>query len=230
VLVEAHASFLVTVEPATLRDPARALSLAMRAAAASRRQLFAPLRTAAIAQEALGRRDEAIALLEESLALPDALPSWTTEARLIRLLRGAGRDADAERFLLGRLARFRAARGPDERLAFRTMQHLAQLCEAAGRVDEAERWWREALAQLERTTPEPNFQVGLARADLGEHLLRRGRLGDAEPQLVQAFPLIEDRRRVAPATRARVRDALVSIYERQGRGEEAARWRARPLE
>lgn len=225
VLLESHANFLVTVEPDALRDPARALTLATRAIEASRRQLFAPLRTAALAHEALGHADQAIALLHEALALSDALPSWTTEAHLVRLLRAAGRDEDAERFLLGRLERFRAARGPDERLAFRTMQHLARLCEDGGRLDEAERWWRDALAQVERTSPEPTFQVGLARADLGEFLRRRGRIAEAEPLLAQAVPLIEDRRRVSVANRTRVRDALASIHERLGRPDEAARWR-----
>jgi tetratricopeptide (TPR) repeat protein len=229
-LLEDYADFLLTVEPESLRDLPRALALATRAIDTSKRRLFGPLRTAAMAHEALGRPDQAIRLLQESLALPDALPSWTTEARLVRLLRQAGRDVEAERALIERLERFRAARGPDERLAFRTMQHLARLCEDQRRIADAERWWRDALAQLERTTPEPNFQVGLARADLGVFLIGQARYGEAEPLLRSAFDLLGDRRRVSPSARVRVRDALARTYAALGKPRDAAAWRGRGVD
>jgi serine/threonine-protein kinase len=81
------ATLLLEIEPASLRDPGRALTLAERAVARERatsadgRPHYYRLRTMAEAYTALGRLDEAVGTAREALEHPQATQSWTLEQR-----------------------------------------------------------------------------------------------------------------------------------------------------
>ena len=170
------AGFYLAAEPPDLRSPTRALDLAQRAVDMEHRTHYARLATLARAHQALGQPAEAIAILREGLALPQAIQSWFNEALLVDLLREHGTPEELERWLLDRLGQFRHLRGPDDHFMAYTLGHLARLYARQGRAPEAEARFAERLAQLRKTAPETNWQVARAKTELGEQMVVRGAL------------------------------------------------------
>jgi hypothetical protein len=166
-----------------------------------------------------------MAALREALALPDGVRSWTAEAALADLLREHGPPGGLEAFLLDRLERQRAARGEADRFAAKTLRLLALHYERERQAAEAERRFAEALAQLRKSCPETDWEVGRAKSELGGRLSARGAFAEAEPLLLEGYAALSgDERTAADAVRdARAR--LVRLYEAWGRPVDAARWR-----
>ncbi len=223
-LLDSYATFLIDVEPEDLRDPARAVTLARRAVATTGRTDFEFLRTLALALEAAGDRREALATAREASALPDGLQSFVTEDLVVRLARTV-EPGSIEPWLLARLERLRRERGPDEYLQVRSLDHLARYYAAAGRPAEAETRVREELDVLARSVPPTHFMVGSAQGELGERLMARGALTEAEPLLLKSFEAHVASRRFVQASRVRARDRLVRLYDALGRPAEARKYR-----
>ena len=223
-LLDGYATFLFDVEPEDLRQPSRAVALARRAVEATGRTDFEFLRTLSLALEAAGDTREALATAREASALPDGIQSFVTESLVVRLAR-AIEPQSLEPWLLARLARLRRERGPDEYLQVRTLDHLARHYAATGRPAEAEARVREELDVLARSVPPTHFMVGSAQGELGERLMDRGALADAEPLLLKSFEAHVTSRRFVQASRVRARDRLVRLYEALGRPDEARKYR-----
>jgi hypothetical protein len=85
------------------------------------------------------------------------------------------------------------------------------------------------LAQLRKTAPETDWEVGRAKSELGEHLAVRRAFAEAEPLLIAGFEtLLADtgvRAEVCDAARLR----LVTLYEHWKRPDDARRWRTRAI-
>jgi tetratricopeptide (TPR) repeat protein len=208
-VLDAHAGFLLAVDPPDRRDPRRALALAERAVAASGGREFLKLATLARAYRATGDAERAIATAREALALPEAIRSWMTENLMVELLREHRPAADLEAFLLERLDRMRALRGPDDPLMAKTLRHLAQLEARAGRNEQAERRFAESLAQLRRTLPESDWEVGRAKSELGAQMLARGARAEALPLLVDGCETLAADPGIDPALLAAARQRVV---------------------
>jgi serine/threonine-protein kinase len=186
-LLDAYAGYLLAVDPPDCRDPQRARVLAEQAVAATGRREFLKLATLARACRATGDAEGAIAAAREALALPESIRSWTTEILMVELLQEHRSEVELEAFLRERLERTRALRGPDDPLIAKTLRHLAQLEARAGRTAEAERLLGESLAQLRRTLPESDWEVGRAKSELGAQMLERGARAEALPLLVDGY-------------------------------------------
>jgi hypothetical protein len=130
-----------------------------------------------------------------------------------------------EGWLLERLARLRRERGPDEYLQVLTLDHLARHYVSTGRTAEAEARNREQLAVLARAVPSTHFMVAAVKSDLGERLLERGALAEAEPLLVAGFEGTMASRRPTPERREQVRTRLVRLYDTLQRPAEAKKYR-----
>ena len=223
-LLDNYAIFLIDAEPEDLRRPARGVAFARRAVEATRRMDFEFLRTLALTLEAAGETREALATAREASALPDGIQSFVTEDLVVRLARTV-EPASIEPWLLGRLERLRRERGPDEYLQVRTLDHLARHYAATNRPAEAEARVREELDVLARSVPPTHFMVGSAQGELGERLMARGALAEAEPLLLKSFEAHVTSRRFVQASRVRARDRLVRLYEALGRPAEARKYR-----
>jgi serine/threonine-protein kinase len=219
-----YAEFLMAASPASLQNPAKALSNAERAVGASARQNYSILRTLGEALEANGRRDDAIVIMQEALALPDGMRSWSTEERVIELLKEAGRAGEVPSFLEERIAAQRTSPGRDERMIAKSIRLLAIDLESSGKAAEAEARFREAEEILKRVVPADNWELGRIQSELGGCLAAHGKDAEAEPLLVAgAKILFAD----PPAKRwaAQARDRLVKFYEAHGRRADADIWR-----
>ncbi len=223
-LLDNYATFLIDAEPEDLRDPARAVTFARRAVEITGRTDFEFVRTLALTLEAAGETREALATAREASALPDGILSFVTEDLIVRLARTV-EPASIEPWLLARLDRLRRERGPDEYLQVRTLDHLARHYAATGRPADSEARVREELDVLARTVPPTHFMVGSAQGHLGERLMDRGALADAEPLLLKSFEAHVTSRRFVQSSRVRARDRLVRLYEAMARPDEARKYR-----
>jgi tetratricopeptide (TPR) repeat protein len=223
------ANYYLRGNPPDLHDPRRALGLAERAVSVEGRAHYTRLATLARAHQALGRPTEAIAVLREALALPQAIQSWTTEALLVDLLREHGKPEEIERWLLDRLDQFRKLRGPDDHFMAYTLRHLARLYARQGRAQEAEARFAERLAQLRKESPETNWQVAQARTELGEQIVARGAFAEAEPLLLGGMKDLQADVYVTNQQLEEARARIVKLYTAWNRPVEAGAWKKRPL-
>jgi tetratricopeptide (TPR) repeat protein len=234
-VLDDFAVLLLEIKPPDLRNPSRALELAERAVAVDRatsadgQPHYYRLRTLAEAHRALNQKEQALATVRLALTHPQALQSWTLEAMAVELSLELGLDREIEAFLLDRLERMRRERGADDYLIGKTLGQLARVLDRQGRVQEADARFAERLAQFQKTTRDSNFEVAIAKSDLGERLLARGALAEAEPLLLEGFMAIVASPRPYPATKRTSRDRLVRLYTLWGRPDEARRWAAHPL-
>ena len=227
-LFDEYAAFLFDTEPEDLRDTRKAVAMARRAVDLTKRQDFGVLRTLALALEADGDRAGALAVAREASATPGGLTSFVTESMVVRLTAATAPD-QVEPWLRARLDRLRRERGPDDYLTTLTLDHLAVQARRAGRLADAEALFQEKLDVLGRAVPSTHFQVALTKSDLGDLVMQRGALAEAEPLLVAGFDGAIASRRPTNARRVQVRDRLVALYERMGRAADAKRYREAPL-
>ena len=82
---------------------------------------------------------------------------------------------------------------------------------------------------LGRAVPPTHFQVALTKSDIGDLVMQRGALAEAEPLLFAGFEGAMASRRPTSARRAQVRDRLVALYEAMGRAADARKYRETPL-
>ena len=197
-LIDDYVHWLLTVDPPELRDPWRALTLAERIVAQTRRQAPHQLLNLGLAQRDTGRPDLAIRSVEEALALPDGVRSWTGAELLADLLNAEGREAEVVPALTALLQRQRSARGEDDFVVAKTERLLALQHVRAGDLGEAERWFRASLARLRGFRPESDWEVGRAKSELGGCLVDRGAAEEAAPLLRDGLRALRADPRVQP--------------------------------
>jgi serine/threonine-protein kinase len=224
-----YSDFLINVDPPDVRDPARAVTIARRAVEATKHHDWDALRSLGFAQAATGDWNAAITSLEEALRLPEGVRSWTTEDKLVQVLEQHGPPGEEERFLLAHLDDERRLRGADDRYLGKTLRHLSHYYGRIGRPDEAERYARETLAQLQKTLPATHWEVGRARGELGGLLVARQAYAEAESLLVQGFQIMEADPEVSAADLEKVRGDLVRLYRATSRPGDALAWSGHKL-
>jgi tRNA A-37 threonylcarbamoyl transferase component Bud32 len=230
VLLDDFAVYLLDGQPSDVRDPARALTVAERAVAATGRRDYLRLRTLAQAYRANGSIDAAIATLREALALPDAILSWTQERLLVELMHEHSAPAELEAWLLERLEQYPKYGRSDDVAVARTLRHLGDHYLRAGRIADAERRLAEALAQIRKTADDGHFEVAEAKVALGDAMARREMSAEAERLLEEGMEAMLADYRAGPRARAAAHDRVVAAYERWGRTADATRWRGRSLQ
>ena len=223
-IVDEYANFLIDAEPEDLRQSAKAVELATRAVDATKRADFDFLRTLARTLDANGQKAKALAVAKEASATPNGIQSFVTEMLIVRLMTEL-EPSQLEGWLLERLERLRRERGPDEYLQVRSLEHLARHYVRLGRPADAETRIREELDVLKRSVPATHFMVPLTQSALGERLMERGALAEAEPLLVAGFEGMLTSRRPTDSTKATARARLVRLYELMNRPADARKWR-----
>lgn len=219
--------FLLTVRPAALRDPALARELAERAVVATRRAWVDALDTLSLAEETLGRLDIAVALESEAAELPDGLFAYSLEDRMVALLGRRGEPEAVETFLRRNLSRRLAVKGADEVRSARTRQLLGAHLRQVGRIEEAEREQRAALATLERLRPPADWRRVLGGVELAATLAAQGRHSEAESLLLAAWQSLAGLPAVEPSDRQAIAEGLAALYTAWRRPADAALWQRR---
>jgi serine/threonine-protein kinase len=223
-LVDEFATFLLEAEPASVQDPERALAMATRAVAATGRRLYPLLRTLGDAQARVGKNAEAIATLREALALPDGIRSWSTEERVVELLKAIGASGDVTPFLEERIATQRARPGADLRMIAKSCRLLAIQLQGEGKLSGAERSFDEAAAIFRKVLPPDNWEVGRIASELGGCLAAEREFAKAEPLLLEGQRILKGDRQ-AKHTSAAAEKRLADLYQAWGRPADAERWR-----
>ncbi len=223
------AYLLATCLPEDLRDPVAALPLAERAVELSDRGWEDALDTLAVIYRDLGRLDEAIAVQREAMRVPGAVATSGLELLLLELFEESGDLATAESDLLETLERRRAEFDADHPILGTSYRRLGRVRAAMGRLEEAEADLLRAIAQYGRTLPDGHPRLQAVRGELGEVLALQGRVGEGEALVVGSAEALEGRGYFTWERRARSEAfaRAVRFYERQGRLEEMAEWKAR---
>jgi len=141
----------------------------------------------------LGRWDEAHAHYQRAMALLDQNPAADPDDLAV-LWHNLGGIAHARGdFAAGEAAArrgiaIREAAGSRTRLLAADRAALAAILDGLERHDEAERLYRDAIAEFEREPMDP-LELGVALGGLGAQYVRRRRAGEAVPLLARAVEL-----------------------------------------
>jgi serine/threonine protein kinase/Tfp pilus assembly protein PilF len=179
-----------------------------------------------------GRYVEAEPVMREVLAMDRRLlgaehPDVATDLHnLASLLARQDKGAEAEPLYREALAIRRGKLGHEHPDVAYPLLGLASLLIDGGRAAEAEGLLIECLKIRRDQLPRGDWRTALTENILGRCLTLQKRLVEAEPYLLQSYPVIL----ASPAASAQYRrDALanvVGLYEAWGRPEQAARYRA----
>ena len=182
-----------------------------------------------------GRLNESERVLREAVDLlraahPDGHPELAIAIRSLAItLQREKRLAEAEGLYREVLAMHRRFSGPDHVYVGNVLEDLAFVARERQDYAAAETASREAERVYRKTLPADNLLVVRARLALGEALLGRGALGDAEPLLLAGFTAFRDRRMpgaLGESSRRRAIEGLIQLYGAQGRAAEAAKYAA----
>jgi len=151
---------------------------------------------------------------------------WTAIVRgnLADALYWQGRYREAEAMLRRVISDLEAGEAPAARLGQPLMDRGMALMKM-GRYAQAEPVLRQAL-QIERANrPAGDRDIAGAETALGAWLVHQDRLGEAEPLLLAAYPVLRAEAGSRDPMRAMAGAALVKLYTRWGRPADAARYR-----
>lgn len=99
-----------------------------------------------------------------------------------------------------------------------------------GNVRTAEPVLREALDVARKTLPAGHMTIGDASVGLAWCLVEADRFDEAEPLLVEGYRILLDKRGESHAYTRTTRERLLTMYERWGKPEQAAQYRAAQLQ
>ncbi len=218
--------------------PAEAESLLQEALALSRRLLGEDhpkvgsiLGNLAVIVEGRGDYEEAEAFHREALAikqkqLGEGHPSVAISLNnLAFCLQATGKPAEAERLYRQALDILHRRVGKKHRHVAVVERNWASLLATRGEAVAAEDLARQALTIM-RQARMPPWRIADARSVLGHCLIGQGRYEEAEPLLVDSYPVIRD----AKGGGSRyTRDALArvaALYQAWGKPDEAARYQS----
>jgi serine/threonine protein kinase len=199
-------------------------------------QVAMVLNTLATALQNQGRLAEAEPMARDALVTRRKLLGEEHAAvvssldNLVSILQKESKLAEAETLSRDQLGRIRAqVPANDPRLAS-TLAVLVRTLLLESKFSEAESPARECLAMLGEKSPD-DWRAYHAQRMLGASLLGQNRYAEAEPLLLLAYEGMKQREAKIPAvSKVSLKDALqalVQLYELQGRSDQAADWKHR---
>jgi tetratricopeptide (TPR) repeat protein/tRNA A-37 threonylcarbamoyl transferase component Bud32 len=183
-----------------------------------------------------GRIPEATALLEEALkrgdstAGPDHPTTLVTKSLLAEAYGAGGQPDKVEPLLRDVLARSQKKFGPDDPRTGPALAQLGGWLVNHGKPIEAEPMLRQCLAIREKLEPD-NWTTFNTRSQFGGSLLGQGRYAEAEPLILEGYEGLKAREQnILPQGKIRLPEAaqrVVELYEKWGKPDKAAEWRAK---
>jgi tetratricopeptide (TPR) repeat protein len=98
---------------------------------------------------------------------------------------------------------------------------LGRILNKTGRLSEAERLFREALALREKTAPRRSNAVGVALGDVGECLVSQKRYAEAEPLLTESYVIVKAIHVPQSPGLREAAQRLVTLYRSWGKPQQA---------
>lgn len=141
-------------------------------------------------------------------------------------LTGQGRYAEAAACFEEGLAIRRKRLGDRHPLVAIILYKLASLLNIQSQFSRAEALARESAALLGQGLPPGHWRKSYAEGILGDALVGQGRYAEAEPLLLQSYPILKTSIGARAKPTQEILASLVSLYQSWGRPEEAARFRA----
>ncbi len=220
-------------------DYARAEVLYRQALATMRRRLGDEhievafgIHSLAVVLAGQGDQEAAELLYLEALALLERLRG-AEHPDLAATLHGLGRVHLARREFRGAERRYRQALeirrkalGEGSPYLVISLTGLGRVALEKGDYAAAEGWLNQARDIGRRAFPGGHWRIDVADSLLGDCRLRTGRYGDAEPLLLESYRGLRSRRGERSITTLRALDLVIDLYERWGKPEEAAKYRA----
>jgi eukaryotic-like serine/threonine-protein kinase len=135
------------------------------------------------------------------------------------------RWADAEGVWREAAGMYRRAVGGDKVSVANATLHIGYSLSGSGRRDEGVAVIRDAIRMFESLLPASSPVVVRTYLYLGDALQAQGKYAEAESLLLPRYQALNQPSRFARAGRRFAGDALVRLYEAQGRSDEAAKYR-----
>jgi tetratricopeptide (TPR) repeat protein len=211
---------------------------------ARRRRLLGPehpdtlrsMATFAAVYREQGKLDQSVELYRDILASrrkilgaehPDTLRAMNALAGTLRAQGKLGDAAD----LLRETAEIRArVLGPEHTDTLASIDALVETLLQQKNFSAAEPFVRQSIAARSKVAPE-NWRTAAANVQLGEVLLRTGRLAEAEPLLTHGCETLQRAAATIPASSrgliARAEARVIELYTEWGKPAEAAVWKNR---
>jgi len=168
---------------------------------------------------------EALGLFQQHLGAGHPLAAETTALRA-RLLHAQGRTELAEPMLREALAMLRRGAGERHPRVAIVAADLAAMLLDQGHPTAAETPAREALAIRQERLPAGHADVLVSAALLGRALMCQARYAEAESALLNTWISAGPPEPSAEEPHKQLAQALAELYQRWGRPDRAARWRA----
>jgi eukaryotic-like serine/threonine-protein kinase len=207
-----------------------ALALQRQSLGADHREVAFTTQSLAVLLDERGKYEEAEKTHREALALqrkilgPEHPDIVTTVTNLGNTLLHAGRFAEAETAYREALPMARKFFGDESTDVAAVLGGLADVERRRGRLAEGEKMARESLRIREMRLGADHADTAEALVLLGRLLVEAGRFSEAEAPLVRAV-VVMDAQKGLEARWREAREAIVRLYEKWGRPEEAARYR-----
>ena len=217
------AYLLVTIRPAELRRPLRALAMMRRVNSELDEPWLDAIATDATVYYELGDTERGIALMKRALQMPDSVHATRNERVLIEWLSSKEREREAESVARSMLERRVQVRGDADPLVSVSRLRIGQSLNRQGRFTAAEEQLRSALVRFEQSYSARHEWVCEAHSSLAEALIGQSRLDEAAEQLQASARGLERNFR----SRERPGDELVRVralldQARSGDGPAAA--------
>ncbi|MFO0827100.1 MAG: serine/threonine-protein kinase [Phycisphaerales bacterium] len=183
--------------------------------------------------ENLDKFDEAIELLTRFSSSsartlgPEHATTLTLLANLARNHQLRGNLDEAEQITRRVLEIRRRTSGDTATGTLIVMNNLGLLLLAREKPAEAEPVLREMAAGIEQTMPPDHWMRGQAKINLGRSLAGQSKCAEAESLMLGGYELLA---KALPAGHDRLkiaRDAIVEMYTKCGKSEQAAKWKAK---
>jgi tetratricopeptide (TPR) repeat protein len=197
-------------------------------------EMVSAWRTLAAVLRAQGRLDESERLMRAALTQAQSLfgdgnPTLLVISRgLASVLEQQRRFPEALELRRDELVRTTKVLGEADVYVAIGLAGLGRHGLASGQLDLAETYFRQALEVRRKIHPGDHWRVDEARGMLGLALLRRGRMVEAEVDLLAAYAGLRAHRSPGAEETERARTALVELYERWNRPEHARQYRNVP--
>ena len=224
-----YAWLLLTCEPAELRDPKTALSVAEEAARLSGRHEPAILDTLAVAQKMNGDLDAAIETQKEALKLLSCVEFETVFEYgqvLAAFYREAGRLDELEQWYRDSVAEARAILPPGSLALAMSIRTLGGFLLEQQRFSEAEKVFREVLEITRQGLPANHWRIYEVETIVGTSLAGQGRFEEAESIVVNAYNQLKKDRHMPHEDLQKARQRVVDLYTAWEKPDEAAKYRA----
>ncbi|HKE43334.1 MAG TPA: tetratricopeptide repeat protein [Steroidobacteraceae bacterium] len=179
-----------------------------------------------------GDMDGAEKVLRDVLALDQKVQGRTHPyvghdmSNLADLLYERGQFEEAERLYRQAIDIYKATLPENHQYVAGALTGLARIFAEQGDSFRVEALTERAVAIWRKQFPDDYWQVERSRAVVGRSLVQQGKYTEAEPILLKSYAALEKQRGVNDSSTRQVGGWLVQLYEKWGKTEQAARYRA----